>query len=99
MIRFPLLGNARSRVLSTLVVPVFLCACATQDVSQESLSLDTEAEAECARQCEYVHGGTVRGCRGAEAGATRSVTQVADCVSRAYAELRNCYIACDVSGQ
>jgi hypothetical protein len=86
-------------LLMLLSVTMFLGACAVQDVSQESLRLESEAEVECARQCEYIHGGTVRGCRGTEAGATRDVGMVSDCIGRAYAELRECYIACDLDGQ
>jgi len=94
-----MMGKSKSAFVFLLIAPVLLSACATQDVSVESLRLESEAEMECARQCEYVHGGTVRGCRGAEAGATRAFSLVKDCVDRAYAELRDCYVACDVGGQ
>jgi len=97
--KFGPMGEFRARQAALLIVTAVLGACATQDVSRESLSLETEAEAECARECEYIHGGTVRGCRGSEAGATRSVGMISDCVSGAYAELRNCYVTCDVNEQ
>jgi hypothetical protein len=94
-----MMANSKIAFVSLLIAPVLLTACATRDVAVESLRLDSEAEIECARQCEYVHGGTVRGCRGAEAGATRASSLVKDCVDGAYAALRDCYVSCDLGGQ
>jgi len=94
-----MMGKGMSRLTPIVIVTLLCSACATQDVSRESLQLVTEAEQDCARQCEYIHGGTVRGCRGAEAGATRAFSLVKECVDQAYAELRDCYVSCDLNGE
>ena len=80
-------------IVGTLIL---LSACTT---TQETFScLDesaTEEQQLQARECEYKHGGAVRGCNEQRSAATRSATLMDQCVTGAYAELRTCYRACE----
>lgn len=98
MLNRALNGKDKMKLVPLLVVPLVLGACAARESAQPPISLTTEAQERCARQCEYIHGGTVRGCRGGPTGATRQAGLIEECVNRAYAELRDCYRECRIDG-
>ena len=89
------MGKTKTKLLTLLITPIFLGACATQDASQGVSTVDSESTKQCFRECEYVHGGTVRGCTVGRSGRTRSASFIEDCVNSAYGQLRICYQSCD----
>ena len=90
-----LMSKSKTRLLALLILPVVLGACATQEASQDVITADSESAMQCLRSCEYIHGGTVRGCSAQRSGATRAASLVEACVDDAYAALRACYRTCE----
>jgi hypothetical protein len=87
--------------LTLLIIPLVLGACATQDGAQDVVETSSEATMpsdatlQCYRECEYVNGGTVRGCTVGRSGRTRSASYIQDCVNSATGQLRICYRTCE----
>jgi hypothetical protein len=87
--------KSKTSLVALMMVPALLGACATQQTSPAVTTAQSESAMQCLRSCEYIHGGTVRGCSAQRSGATRAASLVAACVDQAYAELRACYRSCD----
>jgi starvation-inducible outer membrane lipoprotein len=77
-----------------ITLALLLSGCATRSPSWTMPALDTQSQMQCARECEYVHGGSVRGCNQGRTGATRGAGFVEACIKEAYAGLRSCYLEC-----
>jgi hypothetical protein len=82
------------KLILLLAALVVLSGCTTQQIYSGIPLFESETAQQCARNCEYVHGGTVRACSASRSGASRGETIVARCVNKAYEELRICYWKC-----
>jgi len=82
------------KLLTLLITLIFLHACATQETSEGMPEFETESQMQCARDCELIHAGSVRGCSWARPGTTRDGLTVTACIDDTYTTLRSCYRNC-----
>lgn len=82
------------KLLTLLIMTFLLQACATQGPSQEMPEFETASQEQCARQCEFVHAGMVRGCSYGDSGEDSTGSTFNQCVDAAYTTLRSCYRGC-----
>ena len=83
------------KIYTLIITALFLSACSSQNAMRFIPDFESDEQMQCARECEYTHGGAVRGCNQGRSGATRGATFVEQCVERAYSDLRICYRSCD----
>lgn len=87
--------EGKMRLLILLIAPIFLYACATQQTSEGTPELETDSQMQCARDCELIHAGSVRGCSRMRPGTARDGLADKACIDETYTTLRNCYRSCE----
>ena len=95
------MGMSKLRLLTLLIIAILLGACATQEAAEDVAvvasepAMPSEETLQCYRECEYVNGGTVRGCTIVPSGRSRSASYIRNCVNNASGQLKVCYNACE----
>ena len=82
------------KTYTLIITAMFLSACSSQNAMRFIPDFESDEQMQCARECEYVHGGSVRGCNERRSSATRSGSMVEQCINNAYVTLRECYRDC-----
>ena len=85
----------RTRFMLLLTTPALLCACAAQQADRAPPEPVIDAQAQCIRDCELTHSGTVRACSRMRPGTARDGLTVTECIDEAYVTLRGCYPGCE----